>query len=375
MSHSIATEIPNFVRCAASQLVRFILCCFAASHATAGVLSVRAEGPDWFKVLNGNSSWNIVLDGEIDADASVRVAEALKRIGNDGADVYLNSPGGNLLEGMRIGRLIRQAGASTRIGTLVADPARNFAGKVGVRPVAGFCHSACSLAFLGGVYRYVGNDDQYGVHRFSSNATPAAGDIDAAQIVSASVAAYIREMDVDPTLFSLMVERGSDSIRLVAGPELLRLNVANNGRRRAEWSIEVVEGGQYLRGLQETTFGRGKAVFLCEKGSVHYHSFYQAGVERAKSLVAGGWYHSLLVGGNSIALPGPIRPKAAGAEFSVEFGLTREQVTSIAASSSMGHAMQLARDAPTFVGYEIDIPASASRRVGTFLRNCVANAR
>lgn len=340
-----------------------------------GVMSVRAEVPGWFKILNGNASWDIVLEGEIDPGAAARVAEVLSSVGRDGADVYINSPGGNLLVGMQIGRLIRKAGASTRIGTLAPDPAHAFAGKLGVKHVAGYCHSACSLAFLGGVYRYASKDDAYGVHRFSSNASPTPVDLDTAQVLSAAVGAYIREMDVDPALFDLMIERGRDGIRLLTAQELTRLNVVNNGRQKAEWSIESVEGGQYLRGIQDTVHGRGKAVFFCHKGQIGYYSFYQAGLERAKSIASGGWYHSLLVDGKTIALPDPTNAKAVGDKISAEFALARDQALSIASSSTVGHAMQLGRDAPTFVGYQIDIPAPASRKVSTFLRNCYTTAR
>jgi len=356
-------------------IVLSVIFAISASWVHAAVMSVRADRPDWGKVLMGDTSWNIVLDGEIDSGAAARVAEALRSAGPDGADVYINSLGGNLLVGMQIGRLIRQARANTRIGTLARETATTFGGKRGVKHVAGYCYSACSLAFLGGVYRYAGKNDEYGVHRFSSGALPTTGDLDAAQVASAAVAAYIREMDVDPALFDFMVERGKDSIRLLTDAELTRLNVVNNGRQRAEWSIEVVEGGQYLRGVQDTVYGRGKAVLLCQKGGIYWYSFYQAGTERAKSVVSGGWYHSLLVDGKSVALADPALAKVSGDEISALFPLTRDQAMSIASSSSMGHAMQLGRDAPIFVGYQIDIPVSASRKVSTFLRNCFATVR
>ena len=60
--------------------------------AHAGILLVRAERPDWFKMITQNKAWNIVLEGEIDLGAPARVAEALKKAGSDGADVYISSP-------------------------------------------------------------------------------------------------------------------------------------------------------------------------------------------------------------------------------------------------------------------------------------------
>ena len=129
-----------------------------------------------------------------------------------------------------------------------------------------------------------------------------------------------------------MSVRGKQSIRLLSTSDLGSLNVANNGREKAQWSLEVVEGGQYLRGVQNTVFGQGKAVLLCEKGRIYYSSFYQSGNERAKSIARGRWYHSLLVDGNTLPLPDSIQAKASGEEVSAEFPLTRDQVLSIAAS-------------------------------------------
>ena len=337
----------------------------------AEAMSVRAEGPDWFKVISGNSSWNIVLEGPIELGDSLKVERALREAGNDGADVYIVSPGGNLTEGMKIGRAIRKAGANSRLGTLRADSGRSFGGKPGVKRIAGGCYSACTLAFLGGVYRFGDKESQYGVHRFSSSKGAASSDLDVGQIVSANIAAYIREMDVDPTLFSLMVEQGSSGIRLLTPTELAELNVTNDGRLRATWNVELVDRGQYLRGAQTTVFGEGRAALFCKKSRVFYYSFYDAGAKRARSIAEGAWYHSLLIDGDTVPLPDSIRPTASGATVSAVFPLTRTQALAIAKARKLGHAMQLARDAPTFAGYEIDIPKESAAKVRLFLGNCV----
>ncbi|MCP1175879.1 hypothetical protein [Ralstonia chuxiongensis] len=250
------------------------LLAFSAT-ASAGTMSVRVERPDWYKLLNQISAWNVVLSGEIDAGAPARVAQALKQVGNDGADVYLDSPGGSLVAGMQMGRLLRKAGANTHIGSLAVDNEHKFAGKPGVKPVPGGCFSACSLAFLGGEYRYAMDGSQFGVHRFSSPSGPTEGDLDAAQVISASIGNYIRDMEVDQGLFGLMASQGKEGIRILTKSELTGFNVVNNGRKRPEWSIEAIEGGQYLRGVQDTVYGQGKAVFLCEQRRIWMQSFYQ----------------------------------------------------------------------------------------------------
>src|SRR6267142_1312410 len=97
----------------------------------------------------------VYLAGPIDAGAPDRLAKALDRAAGKIA-IWLNSPGGNLFAGMRLGRVIRKHGASTHIidyGTLLP----------------GECYSACSLAFLGGVFRF---NDNGGPLRSSSRVTP-----------------------------------------------------------------------------------------------------------------------------------------------------------------------------------------------------------
>lgn len=91
----------------------------------------------------------------------------------------------------------------------------------------------------------------------------------------------------------------------------------------------------------------------------------------ANSIASGGWFHSLLVDDKTLPLPEPARISATGSEIYTVFSLTSEQALAIASSSSMGHAMQRARDAPVFVGYQIDIPGASSGKVHTFIRNCL----
>lgn len=342
-----------------------------STAANAGVMTVRVERPDWIRALMNDSSWYVILEGEIDAEAPSRVAAALRRAGRDGADVFISSPGGNLLAGMEIGRMIRQVGANTHIGGLVPEPSNSVPSMSRMKHVPGVCYSACALAFLGGVYRFTSSGSEFGVHRFSSRSGPARSDLDTAQIVSAAVSTFIRDMEVDPGLFDLMVQEGKDKIRILSTAELTQLNVVNNGRKKPVWSIEIIDGAQYLRGTQDTVYGRGKAILLCHDNRILYQSHYQAGTDTASSIASGGWLHSLLADGKDLPLSEPIRISAIRDEIYTVFSLTSEQALAIASSSSMGHAMQRSRDAPVFVGYQIDIPNSSIGKVHTFIRNCL----
>ena len=85
-------------------------------------------------------------------------------------------------------------------------------------------------------------------------------------------------------------------------------------------------------------------------------SFYEAGTKRANEIARGNWEHSLLLGTTMTPLPVPDKISVVGDEIQTLFDLDNMQVQAIASSSSFGHAMQLYREAPMFVGCQIDIP-------------------
>lgn len=207
----------------------------AAGHA--GTLSIRVEPPDAIKAIRKVPTWNIVLEGEIDPEAPARVEAALKRAGPGGADVYINSPGGNLFAGMEIGRLLRRARVNTHVGTLVPDLSRaavaRLAGRPAVKVLAGHCYSACSLAFLGGVRRTVPQGSEYGVHRFSVGSSPGESDLKTTRSAASAVMAYMRDMGVNPALFDLMAKKGRSGIRILGEAELVGLGVVNAGGKRS----------------------------------------------------------------------------------------------------------------------------------------------
>lgn len=303
----------------------------------------------------------IYLDGEIDAAAPKRLSQALSTVQPGAIWITLNSPGGNLFAGMELGRIIRKYGASTSIGR---RGSKKFQGQPGV------CYSACSLAYLGGLFRYINKGSVYGVHRVSSAVGPKATDLDVGQILSAAISSYIRDMGADPGLFDLMVKAGADDIYLLSAQEAEYLHVVNNGRMPPEWSIEVVPGGMYLKGVQETVYGVGKAIFNCDQGYLIFHSVYQAG-DKAGLITKGGWVHSLMIDDDILPLPAPFRLENVNGFVNASFTLTAPQLRRVISAKKIGHAMQLSREAPTFVGYQVEIDGKSTKRIRDFIENCV----
>ncbi len=110
----------------------------------AGYLSIEAVSLGVDGQLPGDSPWVLYLDGEIETGADARLAKLLAEQGISTASVYFNSPGGSLLAGMAIGRLLREKGFTASVGRRTADPRR---------PAPGVCYSACPFAYAGGRIR------------------------------------------------------------------------------------------------------------------------------------------------------------------------------------------------------------------------------
>lgn len=339
----------------------FAVCCLPLL-AWAEPLSIRVEPPGSEKRAVGNPRWDVFLEGDIDAGAAERVAQELAQIGGDGADVYLASPGGSLMDGVRIGTLLRRLGATTTVG------------KRGTRSSQlepGTCLSACSMAFLGGLYRYVPKGSVLGVHRVAAT-VHTERDFDAGQIVAARVAGYIRDMGVDARLFDRMANAGTDQIYVPGAAELRALHIVNDGREPAEWRSELSADGPSLTATQQTASGAGRAVFTCGNGAVVFHSSYQAG-SNAAPIASGQWTHALLIDDVALPLDAPSSIEDADGILNATFDLSPEQARRIAAASSVGHSMQGDRSDPAAMGYRIDIDAAAAKKLQGFMASCAVS--
>ncbi len=111
-----------------------------------------------YKLVQAPAGNVLYAVGGIGSGESARLQRALGRVMQEPGglhEVWLNSPGGNAVEGIRMGQVLRRMGAATRI----------LGGHI--------CMSACSYAFLGGVFRAVDDGGAYGLHMFSAAASRA----------------------------------------------------------------------------------------------------------------------------------------------------------------------------------------------------------
>jgi hypothetical protein len=198
----------------------------------------------------------IYVSGEINEKALRDLRALVDKNKLIDAIVQLDSPGGNLVAGMEIGRYLREKGFTTEVGAMGEGWGKSYSAE---------CHSACTLAFLGGKYRHFDENSRFGVHRFygATERDDAQMTEQETQYIASAVVGFIREMDVDVGLFQRMSEQHSDDVELLDIDEMRRLNVINDGRLAPVWDHSVDAEGVALVGYQESEEGTSMATLSC----------------------------------------------------------------------------------------------------------------
>lgn len=191
----------------------------------------------------------IAIDGPMTKGLTDRLRRKIAKEGIEARRVLLNSPGGSLLEGISLGRLIRERGWSTEVGRLAVDQTD----PTGKKLVPGECFSACALAFLGGSYRQPESALSLGFHQFHEGGKSYTGyelapteiraeGLSDAQVISGLIVTYMVEMDVDARLFTASSGAGpSDLIRFTI-EEAMEFGVVTP-RHFGRWVLEPYKQG------------------------------------------------------------------------------------------------------------------------------------
>lgn len=315
---------------------------------------------------NLTDTWYIYGAGTIDQHAAVRLKAlvASKKI-PQGSLLFLDSLGGDLLGGMALGREIRASGlltyvnganGMTKYGTPASKPA--------------VCASACTLAFLGGRFRYIDEKSIFAVHRFYFR-KKGTNDADTAQIVSSAIVQYMRDMGVDPQLFTLTTGAGQAEAIIPTREQLLALNVVNNGQEKPIWSIESVPQGLYLKGAHNTVWGDNKLTFTCAKtGFLALTAFFPS--RGQDSLIAIQKASGLLLDGQVLRIPNErvVGPTLLNGTAMVVLVLNRQDVDRLLNSHTVGVSLQIAYDAETFSGIADFDFSDGLKKIGGFMSSC-----
>lgn len=188
----------------------------------------NAERMTFRKAWSGGNcstcAW-VAAEGEITQETPADFERYVTEFGPVRA-LVINSPGGNLMAGMALGHILRRHGITTVVGATVT-------GKYPEAPKTsqieqGYCYSACSYAFFGGVDRHV-NAGELGVHQFyASNGS----DISSSntQSIVGVILNYLKEMEVSDEALVSASFTTPDEIYTYSEQELTRFNIDNTPR-------------------------------------------------------------------------------------------------------------------------------------------------
>jgi hypothetical protein len=190
----------------------------------------------------------ILVEGTLPADAGQQF-ESYLRVRFDmppsGMRVCFNSPGGRLVGGMSLGRVIRRYNFDTCIERTYSSmnqalaPERQSIDSVFVDNAR--CTSACVLAFMGGFDRIVSEDAALGVHQFAGLYGPLGDSF--TQVTQTQLAEYFDEMRVSRRLLDMASLVPPTSIRWLTREEARSLLLDTTGGSMTPWTLRTDANG------------------------------------------------------------------------------------------------------------------------------------
>lgn len=190
--------------------------CLLGTSASVSALELRED----------QASGVIMATGNVERDDAEKISRIITleykqrhRLVRGLVTVNLDSPGGSLLGGLRLGYAMRQLGVHTNIGANQS------------------CMSACALAFLGGQQRTV--EGNFGVHAASFDPKASLGghndQLDSIQQLGAITTAYVSEMTGRNDVALRALSTSAATISVLNDAELVAMGVITIARRPSQF--------------------------------------------------------------------------------------------------------------------------------------------
>jgi hypothetical protein len=201
----------------------------------------------------GCNSW-IAAEGKIDAGAAQRLRRLLAKLGRPRPPIFLHSPGGAVVGGLELGRLIREQKLEASVAHTIASgcdrdkpdkscEAQKRAGtalEAQIDPFLAMCNSACVYALAGGAVRHVPPWVKLAIHDVGFEAASApSGAVarEAKQVIHERVREYLREMGIDDGLFRAASAIPFESKRFLAREEVVRFGIDRREFDETAWQV------------------------------------------------------------------------------------------------------------------------------------------
>ena len=236
-----------------------ILMGFVAIMPTTGTAALQ------FDVLRYNALVKFVVSGEFEAGDADRFVEFWNEHAFDAHRfaVAFDSPGGNLMAGVKLGTFLRERGVETVIQRFrkrnpsESDWDYSYANELpGAR-----CFSACAIAFMGGLERSIPEDATVGFHQFSGiHSDDPSEDKVTTQALSAILSQYLREVGAAPQLFEIMSMTRPEEMFVPTSAQVVALGIVPSPAfrnfslfPRDGHTLAAAENEANFRGLERVT--------------------------------------------------------------------------------------------------------------------------
>lgn len=183
--------------------------------------NLPTEGSKKFSIRDNK----IVFEGIIETGDSIFFEQLLKNLGPSYNEIILMSPGGNVDESMKIGRLIRKLRMNTSVPAIPLESGTKCIPEPKDEANCQ-CSSSCFFIYISGVYRHALT---LGIHRIYVNhqilnKLSGAQAIEAAHVQRNIVREYLEEMGIPETYNEIIFKTPSDSLVWIRDPEINELN-------------------------------------------------------------------------------------------------------------------------------------------------------
>ena len=180
--------------------------------------------------LNPRCQRMVIAQGPINTQSFAQFKELTKDMPS-GTWIALTSPGGDLMNGIQIGSLIRQMRFNTMVTRTENSPAD--------------CLSACTYAFLGGLVRNLPINSRLGLHQFRGlNAAISTEDT---QKLSTLLARYIDTMGFDRRILDIAQLTTADKVSILTPDQIKHFRIHNLGQSPyPSWRLDSTTQGQLV---------------------------------------------------------------------------------------------------------------------------------
>ncbi|NDW47585.1 hypothetical protein G0P99_21790 [Ruegeria sp. PrR005] len=264
--------------------------------------------------------------------------------------VYINSPGGDAEEGIKLGCVIRTYGLETSIGTYALEPINDDDLIVARTLSSGKCLSAATLMFAGGRLRHFPDGARFGVHRFAYK-NPVPEDVEKSQVLSAGIAEFLDQMGVSLGFLSLSAGTASDKHLELGEDELREHRMVTGGATEVVWGTEMRSQMLYVRGTRDSVYGRHK-VILTHAKDVGFMFFAVIEAQGRQDELCNFGVVEIVVNGEDqrIDISWRCSREPNNVDVVLMAKLTEEEARQLAYSNSFGVQIRASKEAEVFLG-------------------------